>query len=30
MLDAGAGACMDAFGYHPYGFGFSPERDRTW
>jgi len=27
MLDAGAGACMDAFGYHPYGFASPPERD---
>ena len=27
MLDNGAGACMDAFGYHPYGFAYPPERD---
>ena len=27
MLDAGAGMCMDAFGYHPYGFAAPPERD---
>ncbi len=27
MLDAGAGTCMDAFGYHPYGFAASPEQD---
>lgn len=27
MLDAGAGACIDAFGYHPYGFDHIPERD---
>ncbi len=25
MLDSGAGACIDAFGYHPYGFNVSPE-----
>ncbi len=27
MLDHGAGECMDAFGYHPYGFASSPEQD---
>jgi len=27
MLAQGAGACMDAFGYHPYGFAYEPERD---
>ena len=27
MVDYGAGACMDAFGYHPYGFAYPPERD---
>ena len=27
MLDHGAGECMDAFGYHPYGFAYPPERD---
>ena len=27
MLKRGAGACMDAFGYHPYGFAYEPERD---
>jgi hypothetical protein len=27
MLQQGAGACMDAFGYHPYGFAYEPERD---
>ncbi len=27
MLDSGAGACMDGFGYHPYGFASPPERD---
>ncbi len=27
MLDHGAGGCMDAFGYHPYGFASPPERD---
>ncbi|MBN2006923.1 MAG: DUF5107 domain-containing protein [Anaerolineae bacterium] len=27
MLDYGAGDCMDAFGYHPYGFASSPEQD---
>lgn len=27
MLDSGAGACMDAFGYHPYGFAYAPEKD---
>lgn len=25
MLDSGAGACMDGFGYHPYGFAYTPE-----
>lgn len=29
MLDYGAGACMDAFGYHPYGFAYPPEQDPT-
>jgi hypothetical protein len=27
MLDGGAGACIDGFGYHPYGFAFPPEQD---
>ncbi len=27
MLDHGAGDCMDAFGYHPYGFASPPEQD---
>ncbi|MGC9520447.1 MAG: DUF5107 domain-containing protein, partial [Anaerolineae bacterium] len=27
MLDHGAVSCMDAFGYHPYGFASPPERD---
>ncbi|NDJ52051.1 MAG: hypothetical protein GYB68_03080 [Chloroflexi bacterium] len=27
MLDFGAGACFDAFGYHPYGFNQPPESD---
>jgi hypothetical protein len=27
MLNAGAGACFDAFGYHPYGFNQPPEAD---
>ncbi len=27
MLDAGAGACFDAWGYHPYGFNQPPEAD---
>ncbi len=27
MLAAGAGACFDAFGYHPYGFNQPPEAD---
>lgn len=27
MLDHGAGACFDAFGYHPYGFDQAPEVD---
>lgn len=27
MLDAGAGACFDAWGYHPYGFDQPPEAD---
>jgi hypothetical protein len=27
MLDNGVGTCMDAFGYHPYGFASPPERD---
>jgi hypothetical protein len=27
MLNAGAGACFDAFGYHPYGFNVPPEAD---
>ncbi|MBN1246925.1 MAG: DUF5107 domain-containing protein, partial [Anaerolineae bacterium] len=27
MLDYGAAACMDGFGYHPYGFAYPPERD---
>ncbi len=27
MLDHGAASCMDAFGYHPYGFASPPGRD---
>lgn len=27
MLAEGAGNCMDAFGYHPYGFAYPPEED---
>ncbi len=27
MLNAGAGSCFDAFGYHPYGFNSAPEVD---
>ena len=27
MLEAGAGSCFDAFGYHPYGFNQPPEAD---
>jgi hypothetical protein len=27
MLDHGAGACVDAVGYHPYGFASPPEQD---
>jgi hypothetical protein len=27
LLARGAGACMDAFGYHPYGFAYEPRRD---
>ena len=27
MLDNGAGACIDGFGYHPYGFAYPPESD---
>ncbi len=27
MLANGAGDCMDAFGYHPYGFAYPPEQD---
>ena len=27
MLESGAGACIDAFGYHPYGFAYTPEQD---
>jgi hypothetical protein len=27
MLASGAAACMDGFGYHPYGFAYPPERD---
>jgi hypothetical protein len=27
MLAHGAGDCMDAFGYHPYGFAYEAERD---
>ncbi|MDF1512873.1 MAG: DUF5107 domain-containing protein [Anaerolineae bacterium] len=27
MLDHGAAACMDSFGYHPYGFASAPETD---
>lgn len=27
MLEEGAGACMDVFGYHPYGFAYEPEQD---
>jgi len=27
MLAEGAGSCMDAFGYHPYGFAYAPEQD---
>jgi len=27
MLANGAGNCIDAFGYHPYGFVYAPEQD---
>lgn len=27
ILEAGAGGCFDAFGYHPYGFDQPPEAD---
>ena len=27
MLDHGAGACIDGFGYHPYGSAYPPESD---
>jgi len=27
MLNQGAGVCMDAFAYHPYGFAYPPEQD---
>jgi len=27
LLDNGAGACIDALGYHPYGFAYPPEQD---
>jgi hypothetical protein len=27
VLAHGADACMDAFGYHPHGFAYEPERD---
>lgn len=27
MLEHGAGSCMDAFGFHPYGFAYPPETD---
>jgi len=29
MVERGAGACMDAFAHHPYGFAYEPERDPT-
>lgn len=29
MLAEGAADCMDAFGYHPYGFAYAPEQDPT-
>jgi hypothetical protein len=27
MLNAGAGNAMDAYGFHPYGFAYEPEKD---
>ncbi len=27
MIDHGALMCMDAFGYHPYGYAYAPEHD---
>jgi hypothetical protein len=27
MLSAGAGNAMDAYGFHPYGFAYEPEKD---
>ncbi len=27
LLFAGGGDCIDAFGYHPYGFAYPPERE---
>jgi hypothetical protein len=29
MLNAGAGNAMDAYGFHPYGFAYEPEKDPT-
>jgi hypothetical protein len=29
MLNAGAGNALDAYGFHPYGFAYPPEKDPT-